>query len=286
MCAWMIDVHGSDYLKEKYLHKLTKFDSFSSYCLTEPDSGSDAQSMKSFAKDNGDHFVLNGSKAFISGAGSSDLYLVMCKTGEKEVSCLVLEKGMPGLSFGANEHKLGWNVQPTRVVSFDDVKVPKENLLGKRGQGFKIALQGLDGGRLNIASCSLGGAAACIESTTQYVKQRKQFGQPISNNQHLQFKLAQMATDLEASRLMVRHGARLITEKAPNYTMYCAMAKQFATDKCWFIVNDCLQMHGGYGYLQDYPIERFLRDLRVHSILEGTNEIMMHIVQRTLLKDD
>ena len=282
----MIDVHGSDYLKEKYLHKLTKFDLFSSYCLTEPDSGSDAQSMKSFAKDNGDHFVLNGSKAFISGAGSSDVYLVMCKTGEKEVSCLVLEKGMPGLSFGANEHKLGWNVQPTRVVSFDDVKVPKENLLGKRGQGFKIALQGLDGGRLNIASCSLGGAAACIESTTHYVKQRKQFGQPISNNQHLQFKLAQMATDLEASRLMVRHGARLITEKAPNYTMYCAMAKQFATDKCFFIVNDCLQMHGGYGYLQDYPIERFLRDLRVHSILEGTNEIMMHIVQRTLLKDD
>ena len=205
--------------------------------------------MKSFAKDNGDHFVLNGSKAFISGAGESDIYIVMCKTGEKEVSCLMVEAGSPGLSFGANEHKLGWNVQPTRVVSFDDVKVPKTNLLGAQGQGFKIALSGLDGGRLNIASCSLGGAAACITSTTDYIKQRKLFGAPISNNQHIQFKLAQMATDLEASRLMVRHGARMITEGEPNYTMYCAMAKKFATDKCFDIVNDCLQMHGGYGYL-------------------------------------
>ena len=240
MCAWMIDTQGSDFLKEKYLHRLTKFELFSSYCLTEPDSGSDAQAMKSFAKDNGDHFVLNGSKAFISGAGSSDVYIVMCKTGEKEVSCLLVEKDMAGVSFGANEHKLGWNVQPTRVVNFDDVKVPKENLIGKQGHGFKIALQGLDGGRLNIASCSLGGAAACIETTTQYIKQRKQFGRSISENQHTQFKLAQMATDLEASRLMVRHGARLVTEKAPNYTMYCAMAKHFATDKCWLIVNDCL----------------------------------------------
>ena len=205
--------------------------------------------MKSFAKDNGDHFVLNGSKAFISGAGESDVYIVMCKTGEKEVSCLMVEDGSPGLSFGANEYKLGWNVQPTRVVSFDDVKVPKTNLLGQQGKGFKIALSGLDGGRLNIASCSLGGAAACITSTTDYIKQRKQFGAPIANNQHIQFKLAQMATDLEASRLMVRHGARLITEREPNYTMYCAMAKKFATDKCFDIVNDCLQMHGGYGYL-------------------------------------
>lgn len=257
---------------------MTQFDLFSSYCLTEPDSGSDAQAMKSFAKDNGDHFVLNGSKAFISGAGSSDLYFVMCKTGEKEVSCLLVEKDLKGVSFGANEHKMGWNVQPTRVVSFDDVKVPKSNLIGKQGQGFKIALQGLDGGRLNIASCSLGGAATCLEQTTQYIKGRKQFGQPIANNQHLQFKLAMMATDLEASRMMVRHGARMIDEQAENYTMYCAMAKKFATDKCWDITNDCLQMHGGYGYLQDYPIERFLRDLRVHQILEGTNEIMMHIV--------
>ena len=225
------------------------FDLISSYCLTEPDSGSDAQAMKSFARDEGDHFVLNGSKAFISAAGVSDLYLVMCRTGEREISCLIVEKGMEGLSFGANEHKMGWNCQPTRVVNFDDVKVPKANLLGKQGQGFKIALSGLDGGRLNIASCSLGGAAACIEHTTEYIKGRKQFGQPIAANQHIQFKLAQMATDLEASRLMVRHGANLIMAGDPNYTMYCAMAKKFATDKCFDIVNDCLQMHGGYGYL-------------------------------------
>ena len=219
---------------------MSSFDAFSSYCLTEPDSGSDAQAMKSFAKDAGDHFVLNGSKAFISGAGSSDLYVVMCKTGEKETSCLLVEDGSEGLSFGANEHKLGWNVQPTRVVSFDDVKVPKTNLLGKQGQGFKIALSGLDGGRVNIASCSLGGAAASLAYTTDYIKQRKQFGAPIANNQYIQFKLAQMATDLEASRLMVRHGAKLCGEKAPEYTMYCAMAKKYATDKCFDIVNDCL----------------------------------------------
>ena len=196
--------------------------------------------MKSFAKDEGDHFVLNGSKAFISGAGSSDIYVVMVKTGDKEVSCLLIEKDMEGLSFGANEHKLGWNVQPTRVVNFDDVKVPKENLLGQRGQGFKIALSGLDGGRLNIASCSLGGAAASMEHTVDYIKGRKQFGKPIAANQNMQFQLARMATNLEASRLMVRHGAKLIEAKDPNYTMYCAMAKKFATDHCFDIVNECL----------------------------------------------
>lgn len=179
-----------------------------SYCLTEPDSGSDAQAMKSFAEDKGDHFLLNGSKAFISGSGvEGNYYLVMCRTGEKEISCVILEDGMKGLSFGANEHKMGWNCQPTRIVNFDDVVVPKENILGKRGQGFKIAMSGLDGGRLNIASCSLGGAAKSLDLATEYVKQRKQFGQPLSANQHTQFKLATMATDLEASRLMVRHGA-------------------------------------------------------------------------------
>lgn len=197
--------------------------------------------MKSFAEDKGDHFVLNGSKAFISGAGTpGQLYIVMCKTGPKEVSCLILEDGMKGLSFGANEHKMGWNVQPTRVVNFDDVIVPKENLIGKQGQGFKIALAGLDGGRLNIASCSLGGAAKCLDLATEYVKQRKQFGQPLSANQNIQFQLAKMATDLEASRLMVRHGAKCITDKDPNYTMYCAMAKKFTTDKCFDIVNNAL----------------------------------------------
>lgn len=189
----------------------------------------------------GDHFLLNGSKAFISGSGNEgEVYLVMCKTGEKEVSCLILEDGQEGLTFGANESKMGWNCQPTRIVNFDDVKVPKENLLGKQGQGFKIALSGLDGGRLNIASCSLGGAAKCLTLATEYVKQRKQFNQPLSANQHIQFKLATMATDLEASRLMVRHGATLLSTKQPNSTMYCAMAKKFATDKCFDIVNDAL----------------------------------------------
>jgi len=210
----------------------------------------------------------------------------MCRTGEKEISALILDGSMDGISFGANEHKMGWNCQPTRIVNFDDVKVPKENILGSRGQGFKIALSGLDGGRLNIASCSLGGAAKCLDLASDYVKQRKQFGAPLAANQHVQFQLAKMATDLEASRLMVRHGANTLLNKDPNATMYCAMAKKFATDKCFDVVNDALQLHGGYGYLQDYPIERFLRDLRVHQILEGTNEIMMHIIQRIILKDD
>lgn len=181
---------------------------------------------------------------------------------------------------------MGWNVQPTRLVILEDCKVPKTNMIGKRGQGFKIALSGLDGGRLNIASCSIGGAAKCLDIATDYIKGRKQFGRPLSENQHLQFKLANMAIELESSRLMVRHAAHLLNEKQPNSTMYCAMAKKVATDKCFDVVNDALQMHGGYGYLKEYPIERFLRDLRVHSILEGTNEIMMHIIQRTLLKEE
>mmetsp|Transcript_16011 Transcript_16011/g.18598 ORF Transcript_16011/g.18598 Transcript_16011/m.18598 type:complete len:319 (+) Transcript_16011:48-1004(+) len=207
MCAWMIDTYGTKEQRQKYLPQMCVFDLFSSYCLTEPNSGSDAIGMKSFAVDKGDHFVLNGSKAFISNAGESDLYLVMCKTGEKEVSCLILEKGMKGLGFGKNEIKMGWNVQPTRAVIFEDCKVPKANLLGKRGEGFKIAMSGLDGGRVNIASCSLGGAAFCLETATQYIKTRKQFGKPLAEFQYLQFKLAQMATDLEASRLMVRNAA-------------------------------------------------------------------------------
>jgi alkylation response protein AidB-like acyl-CoA dehydrogenase len=240
MVAWMIDTYGNEQQKQKWLPSMMTLEKFGSYCLTEPDSGSDAQAMKTTAKDMGDHFLLNGSKAFISGAGATDIYLIMCKTGEKEISCILVENGTKGLSFGKNESKLGWNVQPTAQVILEDCKVPKENLIGSRGQGFKIALSGLDGGRLNIASCSLGGAAASLEAATAYVQSRKQFGKPISHNQHIQFKLAQMATDLEASRLMVRHGARLITEKAPNYTMYCAMAKKFATDKCFDIVNDAL----------------------------------------------
>ena len=240
MCAWMIDQFGTEEQKERWLPELCTFDKFTSYCLTEPDSGSDAQSMKTFAKEDGDHFILNGSKAFISGAGSSDLYLIMCKTGEKEVSCIAVEKGTPGLSFGKNEIKMGWNVQPTRLVILEDCKVPKTNLIGKRGQGFKIALSGLDGGRLNIASCSIGGAAKCLDIATDYIKGRKQFGHPLADNQHLQFKLAGMGIELENSRLMVRHAARLLNDKAPNYTMYCAMAKKVATDRCFDVVNDAL----------------------------------------------
>lgn len=279
MVAWIIDSFGNQEQKERLLSDMVTMERLSSYCLTEPDSGSDAQAMKTFAVDKGDHFVVNGSKCFISGSGlPNHIYLVMCKTGEKEVSCLILEDGMEGLSFGANEHKMGWNCQPTRVLNFDDVKVPKANLIGKKGQGFKIAMSGIDGGRLNIASCSLGGAAKCLDLATNYTRERKQFGRRIADNQHIQFTLARMATDLEASRLMVRHGAKMVSEGHALKTMYCAMAKKFATDKCFDIVNHALQMHGGYGYLQDYPIERFLRDLRVHQILEGSNEIMSHII--------
>lgn len=220
MCAWMIDVYGNEEQRQKYLPQMTTFDLFSSYCLTEPNSGSDAIAMKSFAEDKGDHWLLNGSKAFISGAEDSDIYLVMCKTGEKEVSCLIVEKGMEGLKFGKNEHKMGWNVQPTKAVIFEDCKVPKENLLGSQGQGFKIAMSGLDGGRVNIASCSLGGAAFCLETATQYIKTRKQFGNTLSTFQYLQFKLSQMATDLEASRLMVRNAANLMDENHKDKTMY------------------------------------------------------------------
>jgi alkylation response protein AidB-like acyl-CoA dehydrogenase len=285
MVAWMIDTYGNEEQRKRFIPEMTTFDKFSSYCLTEPNSGSDAIAMKSFAEDKGDHFLLNGSKAFISGAGESDLYLVMCKTGEKEVSCLVVEKDTKGLSFGKNEIKMGWNVQPTKAVTFEDWKIPKENLLGNRGDGFKFAMSGLDGGRVNIASCSLGGAAFCLETATQYIKTRKQFGKTLSNFQYLQFKLAQMATDLEASRLMVRNAANLMDQNHKDKTMYWAMAKHFATEKCYGVVNYALQMHGGYGYLREYPIERYLRDLRVHEILEGSSEVMQIITSRALLRD-
>lgn len=220
MCSWMIDTYGTEEQRQKYLPEMCTFDKFSSYCLTEPNSGSDAIAMKSFAEDKGDYFLLNGEKAFISGAGESDVYIVMCKTGEKEVSCLIVDKDSKGLSFGKNEIKMGWNVQPTRAVIFEDCKVPKENLLGQRGDGFKIAMSGLDGGRVNIASCSLGGAAFCLDTATQYLKTRKQFGKTLSNFQYLQFKLSQMATDLEASRLMVRNAAHLIDQQHKDKTMY------------------------------------------------------------------
>mmetsp|Transcript_27917 Transcript_27917/g.71038 ORF Transcript_27917/g.71038 Transcript_27917/m.71038 type:complete len:415 (-) Transcript_27917:271-1515(-) len=288
MCCWMLDNYASDDLAQAYLPSLTSMDTFASYCLTEPNAGSDAASLKTKAVKDGDDYVLNGSKAFISGGGDSDVYLVMCRTGgegPKGISCLLVEKDTPGLSFGAKERKLGWNSQPTRMVMFDDVRVPKSRMLGKEGDGFKIAMAGLDGGRINIAACSLGGAAASVDIAKEYLATRKQFGTSLNNFQHLQFKFADMVTNLTASRLMVREAARQLELKTSTATLQCAMAKQFATDSCFNIVNDALQMHGGYGYLKDYPLQRYLRDLRVHQILEGTNEVMRVINSRqTLLK--
>ena len=283
MASWMIDRFGSDALRRRYLPRLTTMDLISSYCLTEPSAGSDAANLRTSARLDGDHYVVNGAKAFISGAGVSDVYVVMTRTGEpgpKGISALVIEKDMPGVSFGANEKKLGWNSQPTAQVNFDDVRVPVANRIGDEGEGFRFAMMGLDGGRLNIASCSLGGAAFALDTAKAYLESRKQFGKPLRDFQALQFKLADMATDLEAARLMVRNAAAALDRKDPAATKLCAMAKRFATDAGFQIANDALQLHGGYGYLQDYPLERIVRDLRVHQILEGTNEIMRVIIAR------
>ncbi len=287
MASWMIDRFGADDLRRKYLPRLTTMELIASYCLTEPGSGSDAGSLRTTAKRDGDHYVLNGSKAFISGAGTSHVYVVMARTGEegpKGVSTLVVEKDTPGLSFGAQEKKMGWNSQPTAIVSFDDCRVPVENRLGMEGDGFRIAMMGLDGGRLNIAACSLGGAGFALDTAKAYAETRKQFGKPLKDFQALQFKLADMATDLEASRLMVRRGAWALDKRDPRATQYCAMAKRFATDAAFQIADEALQLHGGYGYLKDYPLERIVRDLRVHRILEGTNEIMRVITAREMFR--
>ncbi len=287
MASWMIDRFGSDALRAKYLPRMTTMELIASYCLTEPGSGSDAASMKTTARLDGDHYVLNGGKAFISGAGVSDLYVVMARTGAdgaKGVSTFVVEKGTPGLSFGANERKMGWNSQPTAQVMFDDVRVPVENRVGAEGDGFRFAMMGLDGGRINIAACSLGGARLALETATDYLGTRKQFGKSLSQFQTLQFRLADMATELEAARLMVRNAAAALDRKDPQATKLCAMAKRFATDGGFEIANQALQLHGGYGYLRDYPCERIVRDLRVHQILEGTNEIMRVIISRELLR--
>lgn len=287
MVAWMVDSFGSDEIRNRFLPKLATMEQVASYCLTEPGAGSDAAALKTRAEKVGNsHYVLNGGKAFISGGGISDVYAVMCRTGEegaKGISCILVEKDTPGLSFGEVEKKLGWNSQPTAMVNFDDCKVPAENLVGAEGQGFRIAMAGLDGGRINIAACSLGGARAALEASLSYVKDRKAFGQAIADFQATQFRLADMATELEASRLMVHRAATSLDAKSPDATQHAAMAKRFATDICYRIVDEALQLHGGYGYLRDYPIERLLRDLRVHRILEGTNEIMRVIIARKLL---
>lgn len=287
MAAWMLDRFGSDAVKGKYLDKLVTMDWIASYCLTEPSSGSDAAALKTRAVRDGDHYVVTGTKQFISGGGENELYLVMVRTGEegpKGISCLAIEKDMPGVSFGANERKLGWHSQPTRQVILEDVRVPVENLVGAEGQGFRIAMMGLDGGRLNIGACSLGGAQRCLDESVAYVKDRKQFGQPIGEFQNTQFMLADMATDLEAARALLYMAAAKVTADAPDKTRFAAMAKRLATDTGSAVVDRALQLHGGYGYLMDYPIERFWRDLRVHSILEGTNQVMRMIVGRDLLR--
>ena len=285
MSTWMIDGFGSADLRARYVPSLVSMEKIASYCLTEPGSGSDAAAMRTTAVRDGDHWVLNGSKAFISGAGTSDVYVVMARTGEagpKGISAFVVDLGTPGLSFGAQEKKMGWNSQPTAIVSFDDCRIPAANLLGKEGDGFRYAMMGLDGGRLNIAACSLGGARLALETAQAYVATRKQFGKSLDQFQNTQFKLADMATQLEAARLMVLRGAWAIDTGHPEKTKWCAMAKRLATDACFQIADEALQLHGGYGYLKDYPLERIVRDLRVHRILEGTNEIMRVIVAREM----
>jgi len=287
MASWMIDRFASEALRQKYLPRLTTMDLIASYCLTEPGSGSDAANMRTSARLDGDHYVLNGGKAFISGGGVSDIYVVMARTGgegAKGVSAFVVEKGTPGLSFGANERKMGWNAQPTAQVNFDDCRVPVANRIGQEGEGFRFAMMGLDGGRLNIASCSLGGAQFALDTAKAYMESRSQFGRQLKEFQALQFKLADMATELEAARLMVRNAAHALDNRHPEATKLCAMAKRFATDAGFQVANDALQLHGGYGYLQDYPLERIVRDLRVHQILEGTNEIMRVIIAREIFR--
>jgi acyl-CoA dehydrogenase len=287
MAAWIIDTYASQDLKDRYLPELVTMEKIGSYCLTEPGSGSDAAALKTTARLDGDHYVLNGTKQFISGAGYNDVYVVMVRTGDhksKGISCLVVDKDTPGVSFGAPEKKLGWNASPTAQVIFEDARVPVANLVGKEGEGFRFAMAGLDGGRINIGACSLGGAQRCLDEAIGYVKDRKQFDQPIGDFQNTQFMLADMATDLEAARALLYIAAAKITANAPDKSRFSAMAKRLATDSGSAIVNDALQLFGGYGYLKDYPIERFWRDLRVHSILEGTNQVMRMIVGRDLLR--
>ena len=286
MATWMIDSFGDEKLKERFVPDLCNFNKISSYCLTEPGAGSDAASLKTKAVRDGKYYIVNGTKSFISGGGTSDIYVTMVKTDDNSISTLVVEKDSEGLSYGGYERKMGWNSQPTTQVIFEDCKVPVENLIGKEGDGFKFAMMGLDGGRLNIAACSLGTAQSAYERAVNYVNEREQFGKKIQEFQALQFKLADMATDLEASRLMLRDAAQKVDENAPDKTKAAAMAKRFVTDACFNVVNEALQIHGGYGYLKDYPLERNLRDLRVHQILEGTNEIMRVIIAREILKDN
>ncbi len=288
MASWMIDCYGDADVKARYLPDLVPMTRIASYCLTEPGSGSDAAALRTRAVRDGDHYVVNGSKAFISGAGVNEVYVTMVRTGEdgpRGVSCLVIDKDTPGVSFGANEHKMGWRNQPTAVVNFDNARVPVANRLGAEGEGFKIAMSGLDGGRLNIGACSLGGAQRALDDAIAYTRTRNQFGKAIVDFQATQFKLADMETELQAARTLLYAAAAKVSAGAPDKTKFAAMAKRLATDTGMSVVDRALQLHGGYGYLQDYGIEKLFRDLRVHQILEGTNEIMRVIISRELLRE-
>ncbi len=286
MATWMISRFGNDDVKQRLLPRLVGMNELASYCLTEPGSGSDAAALKTRAVRDGDHYVLNGSKAFISGGGENEIYVCMVRTGAEGhggISCIAVEKDTPGVSFGAPERKLGWHSQPTAMVIFEDARVPVENLIGEEGEGFRIAMMGLDGGRLNIGACSLGGAQRCLDDAIGYVQERRQFGRSIAEFQNTQFMLADMATELEAARALLYKAAQKVSEDAPDKTPFAAMAKLKATEAGSRIVNDALQLHGGYGYLMDYPVERFVRDLRVHEILEGTSQVMKLVIGRSLV---
>ncbi len=287
MCSWMIDRFASDEMRKEWLPQLTTMELLSSYCLTEPGAGSDAAGLKTKATKDGDDYILNGSKQFISAAGTSDVYVVMARTGQdgpKGVSAFIVRKTDKGISFGANEKKMGWNSQPTRQVIFEDLRIPASRRIGAEGDGFRFAMAGLDGGRLNIAACSLGGMQDALNRALDYVKQRKQFGQAIADFQSTQFKLADMETETQAARVMLYNAAQELDAKTPQATRWCAMAKRFVTDTGFKVANDALQLHGGYGYLADYGVERIVRDLRVHQILEGTNEVMRVIISRDMLR--
>lgn len=284
MVGGIINKYGNEYQKENFLNKINNFDYYTSYCLTEPNSGSDAASLNTKAIKEKDYYNISGSKAFISGGGNSDLYLVFAKT-ENGISSFIIPKETEGLSFGKQEEKLGWNNQPTSSVNMENCKIPEKYLVGQEGKGFNIAMEALDSGRINIASCSLGGSKYCLENTVDYLHQRKQFGKPIIDNQYIQFKIAQLYTDFFTSQLLVRNAAIMIDENDTEKTKYSAIAKKQATNIGFNIADECLQLHGGYGYTKDYPIERYFRDLRVHKILEGTNEIMDIIIYKNIIKN-
>ncbi|MEC5211201.1 alkylation response protein AidB-like acyl-CoA dehydrogenase [Psychrobacter sp. PL15] len=289
MVAWMIGEYGSAALCEQYIPKMVSGEWLGSYCLTEAGAGSDAASLRTKADKQGDYYVLNGEKAFISGAGETDVLVVMARTGgsgPKGVSAFVVDAHSDGIEYGKNEQKMGWKAQPTRTISFKDVKVPAANLIGEEGQGFRIAMKGLDGGRINIGICAVGTAQAALETATNYVKERSQFGSPIAELQSVQFKLADMLTQTITARQMLYLASSKVDENDPQASAYCAMAKRLSTDLSFDVANEALQLHGGYGYLNEYPLERHVRDLRVHQILEGTNEIMRVIISRQLLQDD